>query len=170
MAQYHQLSEAGIIGERTELLRGVILEKLTKSPLHVFFVQRICAWLRSSLPTGVVVRKEEPLTLADSEPEPDVAIVLGAAENYRTAHPSSAELVIEVAISTVDLDREKAVVYAAAGVMEYWIVIPAQEVVEIYSDPAQDGYRSQRTHRIADGELRSRQIPQLAILPAAILS
>jgi Uma2 family endonuclease len=168
--QYHQLGMAGIISERTELLRGVILEKMTKSPLHVFLVQRIFEWLRGSLAAGFIVRKEEPLTLTDSEPEPDIAVVIGAADDYRAHHPASAELIVEVAIATLDLDREKANVYAAAGVPEYWIVIPAQQAVEIYSDPSPRGYQTQRTHRIGDGELRSLRLSQLAILPAAILS
>jgi hypothetical protein len=29
--QYHRLNREGIIGERTELLRGVIIERVTKS-------------------------------------------------------------------------------------------------------------------------------------------
>ena len=122
--QYHQLGAAGIISERTELLRGVILGKMTKSPLHVYLVARIVEWLRGALAAGHYVRKEEPLTLADSEPEPDAAVVQGKAEDYRAQHPTKAELVIEVAIATVDLDQEKAAVYATAGIPEYWIVIP----------------------------------------------
>jgi Uma2 family endonuclease len=169
VAQYHQLSAAGIISERTELLRGVILEKMTKSPLHVYLVQRLYEWLRGALPPGFIVRKEEPLTLADSEPEPDVAVVAGAAEDYRAQHPTSADLVVEVAIATIDLDREKASVYAAAGIAENWIVIPAQQAIEVYRDPAPSGYQSRRTHRVIDGELRSTRFAQLAICPANVL-
>lgn len=99
-----------------------------------------------------------------------MAVVVGSPADYRTRHPASAELVIEVAIASVDLDREKASIYAEAGVPEYWIVIPAQQLVEIYSDPTPQGYRHQRAHRTTDGELRPLRFPQTANLPATLLS
>lgn len=103
--QYHRLSAEGIVPERTELLRGVVIEQMTKSPLHTFLVQRLTRWMESALPAGWFVRKEEPLTLADSEPEPDIAVVIGSPEDYRTAHPATAALVVEVAIATLGIDR-----------------------------------------------------------------
>lgn len=106
--QYHRLSDEGIVPERTELLQGVVIEQMTKSPLHTFLVQRLTRWMESALPGGWLVRKEEPLTLADSEPEPDIAVVVGRPEDYRTAHPATAALVVEVAIATLGIDRAKA--------------------------------------------------------------
>jgi Uma2 family endonuclease len=138
--QYHQLSAAGIVTERTELLRGVIIERMTKSPLHTYIVQLLVKWLESAISPGVYVRQEAPLSLVDSEPEPDVAVVRGDPRRYRTEHPQTAELVIEVAVATIGLDRDKADIYAEAGVPEYWIVIPEQRVVEVYRSPAASGY------------------------------
>ncbi len=43
--QYHRLSESGIIPERTELLRGVVLEKMSKSPIHSILVIWLYKWL-----------------------------------------------------------------------------------------------------------------------------
>jgi Uma2 family endonuclease len=142
VAQYHRLSADGIVPERTELLQGVIIEQMTKSPLHTFLVQRLAGWLASAVSSGLYVRKEEPLTLADSEPEPDIAVVAGSPSDYRHVHPASATLVIEVAIATVGIDRAKADVYAAAGVEEYWIVIPESRSVEIHRLPTAVGYGS----------------------------
>ncbi|MCG8586147.1 MAG: Uma2 family endonuclease, partial [Pirellulales bacterium] len=135
--QYHRLSEAGIVPERTELLRGVIIEKMTKSPLHVYVVSRMFDWLSSAFEDdgGRHVRKEHPLTLSDSEVEPDVAVVVGSIADFRTAHPTTADFVAEVSVSSYSLDREKGAVYAAAGVPEYWIVIPEQRAIEIYTSP-----------------------------------
>jgi Uma2 family endonuclease len=145
VAQYHRLSDDGIVSERTELLQGVIIEQMTKSPLHTFLVQRLAGWLTTSLPAGWFVRKEEPLTLSDSEPEPDIAVVAGVPDDYRTAHPTTAKLVVEVAIATLGVDRAKADVYAAAGIEEYWIMIPETRSVEIYGNPSATGYGSRRT-------------------------
>ena len=61
--QYHRLGEAGIVPERTELLRGIVVEQMIKTPLHTWTVQRLVDWLRSAAPAGLHVRQEQPLTL-----------------------------------------------------------------------------------------------------------
>src|SRR5262249_59935033 len=69
-------------------------------------------------------RLHAPLALGEhSEPEPDVAVVAGAPFDYVTGHPTTAALVVEVADSSLRLDRRfKAAVYAQAGLREDWIV------------------------------------------------
>jgi len=99
VAQYHHLSAQGIVPERTELLQGVIIECMTKSPLHTFLVQRLARWLEPAVTAARFLRKEEPLTLANSEPEPDIAVVSGCPDDYRTAHPATAAFVVEVAMT-----------------------------------------------------------------------
>ncbi|MFN7813219.1 MAG: Uma2 family endonuclease [Planctomycetia bacterium] len=164
VAQYHRLSADGVVPERTELLQGIIVEQMTKSPLHTFLVRRLAAWLAEAVPPAWHVRKEEPLTLADSEPEPDLAVVTGSADDYRERHPGSARLVIEVAISTLGIDRAKAPVYAAAGVHEYWIVIPETRSVEIHREPSADGYRIQLV-RSSSGDVLELALPLATPLP-----
>lgn len=159
VAQYHRLSAAGIVPERTELLQGVIIEQMTKSPLHTFLVQRLAGWLAAALSSGRIVRKGEPLTLADSEPEPDLAVVAGTPDDYRASHPTTADLVIEVAIATLGIDRAKADVYAAAGVVEYWIVIPESRSVEVHRGPSADGYRRVQTVSAGDATLQPEAFP-----------
>jgi Uma2 family endonuclease len=154
VAQYHRLSAEGIVPERTELLQGVVIEQMTKSPLHTFLVQRLTRWIESALPAGWFVRKEEPLTLADSEPEPDIAVVAGGPEDYRTAHPATAALVVEVAIATLGIDRAKADIYAKAGIPEYWIVIPDTQTVEILRQPGPSGYGERLIVSAADATLQ----------------
>jgi Uma2 family endonuclease len=142
--QYHRLGSAGIIPQNTELLRGVIVEKMVKSPLHSWVVQLLSDWLRSGVGAGFCVRQEQPLTLADSEPEPDLAVVEGGPDDYRSIHPTTGRLVIEVAIASVEVDREKAALYAAAGVPEFWLVLPDQRAVEVYTGPSASGYTQSR--------------------------
>lgn len=142
--QYHRLGEAGIIRQPTELLRGVIVEKRVKSPEHSWLVQRLVDMLRAAPPAGWHVRQEQPLTLIDSEPEPDIAVVKGAPDDYRTDHPSTAALVVEVAIWSEGLDREKAVACAAAGVEEFWLVLPHQQAVEVFTGPTSGGFAKRR--------------------------
>ena len=140
--QYHKLCESGIIPERTELLSGIIVEKMGKSPLHTWTVQFLADWLQRSLASNQSIRVEQPLTFSDSEPEPDLAVVRGTRDDFMRTHPASAELVIEVAISTEQVDREKAAIYAAAGVSEYWLILPTKRTVVVHRHPTDGQYSS----------------------------
>lgn len=142
---YHAAGELGLIGEDVELLEGTLVKKMSKSSLHSWLVHFLFRRLDAALPAELFLRKEEPLTFAASEPEPDLAVVPSAADDYRLAHPTTAELVIEVAVSTVEVDRIKAGIYAAAGVKEYWIVLPDTRCVEVHREPGGEGYRQKFT-------------------------
>jgi Uma2 family endonuclease len=87
---------------------------------------------------GWHVRLQGPLALDDhSEPELDVAVVPGRALDYLAGHPTSAVLVVEVADSSLRLDRRfKAGLYARAALPEYWIVNLVDRVVEVHREPA----------------------------------
>ena len=99
------------------------------------------AWLGTIVNRNLHIRSEQPLTLSDSEPEPDLAVVTGDLNEYRSHHPSSANLVIEVALNSEATDRQKAEIYAAAGVQEYWIVIPSSKSISVYRSPSAGLYR-----------------------------
>jgi Uma2 family endonuclease len=138
--QYHQLGEYSATGRRTELIRGYVFDKMSKSPLHSSIGTEIYDVLFPQIPSGWWIRKEEPLTLADSEPEPDVSIVRGTRRDYEESHPRTAALVVEVAVTTLAEDRELISLYAEAGVEEYWIVIPRERKVEVYRRPIGGAY------------------------------
>lgn len=141
VADYHRLRDLGLAPVRSELLDGVIIDKMTKSPLHTLIVHRLQAALAVGLPDGFQLRKEDPLSLATSEPEPDIAIVAGSDADFREHHPHTARLVVEVAISSEELDRAKAGLYDAAGIEVYWLILPASLSCEVYSEPTGMGYR-----------------------------
>ncbi len=119
VAAYEALAEMGAVGKRAELIRGVIFEKMPKSPLHRKLARRIFLFLVALRRMGLVVFTGAPLRLTDSEPEPDVMIVRGEVEDFDAHHPTTAALVVEVAVSNAALDRENASLYAEAGVEEY---------------------------------------------------
>src|SRR3954468_23082007 len=101
--EYHRLDEYNENGRRTELIRGVVIEKMPKSPLHCTLSARLHSKISSQISDAYTIWKERPLTLADSEPEPDVSITLGDERQFLKAHPTTAELVIEVAVSNPEL-------------------------------------------------------------------
>ena len=142
--EYHRLGEYNEHSRRTELIRGIIIEKMSKSPLHSSIAKRLYDIIAAGLSKGLVVRREDPLTLADSEPEPDIAVVRGTTADFFKVHPATAELVIEVAVSSATLDRENASMYAEAGVAEYWIVLGKERQVEVYRRPQNGQYLETR--------------------------
>jgi len=139
--EYHRLDEFNENGRRTELIRGIVIEKMSKSPLHSTIVALLYRLLVARLPAGFTVRQEQPLTLADSEPEPDISVIRGGERDFVAAHPGTAELVIESAISSPALDRENASLYAEAGVKEYWIVLATPRQVEVCRRPENGRYQ-----------------------------
>lgn len=148
--EYHQLGEYNENRRRTELIRGIVIEKMSKSPLHRTITSLLYRLLLARLPKGYSVWKEEPLTCPDSEPEPDISVTRGDEHDFALAHPSTAELVVEVAVSSPTLDRENASLYAEAGVKEYWIVLGVERLVEVYRRPANGRYHEMQVFEAND--------------------
>ena len=137
---YHQLNEIGVLRNDVELLDGYLIKKMPKSPLHTFICQWLVEALRRFIPAGFVIRQEQPLTTASSEPEPDLSVVRGASTDYRERHPTTAEFAIEVAVNTEEIDLRKAALYAEAGVKEYWVVDPRTKRITVFRSPQGRGY------------------------------
>ncbi len=147
---WHQMIDKGLAPERAELIRGVIIEKTSKSFLHTKLADALVEFLRAAISGAFWVRQEAPLTLKDSEPEPDISVVEGHRSDYH-AHPTTARLVIGVSVSSLLVDREMADVYAEAGVAEYWIVNAAEHCLEVYRTPVNGSYESRQ--RITESEV-----------------
>ena len=146
VADDRALAEDRLGYECSELIRGIIVEKEIKTPLHDYLTGSIATLLQSALRPGQSVRQEKSSLLTDSVPEPDVAVVCGALADFRDRHPTEAELVVEVAVTSLAADREKAALYAEAGVGEYWIVLAEAGLVEVYRRPVAGTYRERRTY------------------------
>jgi len=160
--EYHRLGEFNEEGRRTELIRGIPIAKMCKSPLHSSIGKLLYDKLSTMLPEGYVLRREDPITLSDSEPEPDISIVRGAPSEFFQKHPTTAELVIEVVVSSPALDRLNASLYAEAAVKEYWIILGPAKKVEVYRQPEEGRYRDKREVGF-DGTLDSKIIPQISL-------
>jgi Uma2 family endonuclease len=160
--EYHRLDEYNENGKRTELIRGIAIEKMSKSPLHSTISSRLFKLILPQIPAGYTARKEEPLTLRDSEPEPDISIVRGSDADFSAAHPSTAAIAVEVAVSSLELDRELASMYAEAGVQEYWIVLASERSVEVYRRPVGGVYQD-RTTVVEPEKLSSGAVPGVAV-------
>ena len=102
------------------------------------------------------LRVQQAATLSDSVPEPDFAIVRRRGVGYKEHHPAPGDiaLVVEVADSSLDGDREdKCRIYARAGIPTYWIVNLVDQQIEVYTSPVGDpdpGYRDRANRRPGD--------------------
>ena len=83
-----------------------------------------------------------------SEPEPDVVLLRPRSDFYASGHPGPADilLIIEVAESSIDYDREVKPLYARANVHEYWLVDLNENVLHRHLSPERDGYRTVRQY------------------------
>jgi len=137
--RYDRLVEAGVFGpeDRGALLDGLLVAREPKGGRDGTAVALVRAALEKAFGRAYYVREEKPLALDEqSEPEPDVVVVPGRPRDYRDAHPSQPVLVVEVADTSLALDRlRKGGLYARAGIADYWVVNLIDEVLEVYREP-----------------------------------
>jgi Uma2 family endonuclease len=153
------MGKAGILDEDApvELLEGWLVQKMTKHRPHSRCTHLTRKALESLLPPGWYVDSQEPITLAASEPEPDVVVIRGDNADYIDRQPSAGDvpLVIEVAERSLQTDRSaKKRTYAAAGIPVYWIVNLKARQIEVYTEPAgaakRPDYRQHRDYKAED--------------------
>jgi Uma2 family endonuclease len=151
VADYHRMAEAGVLSPdaRVELLDGQVVEMNPIGSRHAGCVNRLTRMLTLAAGERATVAIQNPAILDDfSEPQPDVAVMRFRPDGYATRHPGPADvlLLIEVMVTSADLDREvKAPLYARAGVPEVWLVDLEAGAIEVRRDPAGEGYRQIRT-------------------------
>jgi Uma2 family endonuclease len=141
LAKYQQMIETGIVdkNDQVEHLEGYVVLKMPRNPAHDGTIDLGKAALWAILPPGWLLRVQQAVTLADSQPEPDFAIVRGNPRSYLVRHPGPADvgLIIEVADSSLLRDTaDKARIYARAGISCYWVIDLVARAVEVYSQPS----------------------------------
>ncbi len=167
---YRKLGEARLIPEKTELLQGLIFRKHKTTPFHRAILQRLIDRLNAVLRRDAFwLQSEQPISCGDSEPEPDVSVVRGSNEDFLDRHPDTAELAIEIAINSREMDRAKAAIYAAAGVKEYWMVDVNAQAIHIQSGPMELGYQKRMTVT-EDETAESTVVPEFRVRVAALLA
>ena len=104
--EYYRLGELGFFdGQRVELIEGQLMVHSPQNSLHADTLDEVKDVLRSLFGAGYLVRSQLPIDLGQpTEPEPDVAVVVGRRRQYRNAHPTSAVLIVEVADGSLDYD------------------------------------------------------------------
>ena len=115
------------------------------NPPHAITLELVEETLRTAFGTGWRFRSQSPLVLGqDLDPEPDFAVMAGTPRGS-SGHPTTADLVVEVADSSLDFDtNEKRLLYARAGIREYWVVDINGRRLLVYRDPQSGDYATQQ--------------------------
>lgn len=153
---YQRMGAAGIFEgkPRVELIDGEIYAMSPLTPYHNGHVDKCAEFFTVRLFGKAKIRTQGSVRTDEySEPEPDIAI-LRFSENFYSDRQATAKdilLLIEVAVNSVETDRTtKKKKYAAAGIPEYWIVIPKKGIIEVYRKPDGGAYREKNTYAKAD--------------------
>jgi Uma2 family endonuclease len=162
---YERMVASGALeGEHIELLDGLVVDVSPQSPSHAATLEALGEHFA---PSGPRLRVQSPLRIPpDCELEPDIALL--ARRPPAGEHPSTALLVVEVAITSHRLDRSrKAERYAAAGIPNYWLVDVPGRAVEACTRPGQHGY--ERCKAYGEGSIVPAPLEGVADLDVAAL-
>jgi Uma2 family endonuclease len=177
LAQYDRMIEHGVFDQgtrqRLEFVRGEIREMAPIGSRHEEVVDRLTSWSARVLPEAKIrlrVQNSVGLPELESAPEPDIAWVVQ--RDYSQARPTSADvlLIVEVAGSSLAYDiGEKADLYAAAGISDYWVVDLDNGWIEVRRDPAAGRYRTLHTYSSND-EISPLALPEAVLRPASLFA
>jgi Uma2 family endonuclease len=161
------MADAGIFGEddRVELVGGEILDVTPQGPEHRSMKDELHARLGEAYRgQDVHVLDQGPLRAGPiGVPEPDLAVVRGRARDYLDRHPEGTDaiLVVEIAKTSQERDREKAADYARGGVPVYWLLDLVARTVDVYSEPDRERGRYRRLE--SRGEAESVVLPGVGL-------
>lgn len=146
---YHLMIKSGVLNNRSvELIEGEIVAVRPESPFHRFTNDSIAEYLRELLRGRAKVFEAHPITLNNSEPEPDISIVRLPNTNYLNHHPYPEDIywAIEVSSTTLEDDlNKKKKIYAKAGINEYWVVDSKNTELIVFREQSGNDYKTKTT-------------------------
>lgn len=163
--EWHQLIDSGVLeGKSVELLEGKIIEMSPEGIPHSYTNRSVADYLRKLLVGKAVISEAHPITLDNSEPEPDIAIVRLPETIYREHHPYPEDIywLIEVSNQTLKVDLEqKSKTYARNGIAEYWVIDLVNKKLVVFTRPSNDAYI--HTRELTTGTIATQAFPDIAI-------
>jgi Uma2 family endonuclease len=165
-----RMIEAGVIreDENFELVEGEIVMMAAKGIAHERIKSALTVVISRALPDELTIGVEATLRLSDMTMlEPDIAVfpkeVFKKATTFAEIGPGEAQLVIEVAASSLAYDKElKARLYAGHGVKEFWVIDANTRSTWMHIGPSGDGWSS-ITERGPQDTLTTSALPGFSI-------
>ena len=163
--EWHELVNSGVLdGKPIELLEGNIVEMSPEGIEHSYTNQSISDYLRDLLQGKAYIRDAHPITLDNSEPEPDIAVVQLPTTIYRQHHPFPQDiyLLVEVSNKTLKKDLEqKTITYARNSIPEYWVIDLKNKKLIVHTQPRNNIYA--RVVEYSSGTVSIQAFPDLKI-------
>ena len=169
---YHRMVEAGILrGRHVELLAGEIVEMSPETPIHYTTAKRRAKYLEELLSGKADVCFNGAITLSNSEPEPDIAIVRLPESSYNDRHPAPQDIfwIVEVVKTSLKKDLDiKAVIYATAAIQEYWVIDLSTKQMIVLRNPQDGKYLEE--HTIGEGMITPLAFADVSVSVKRLLS
>jgi Uma2 family endonuclease len=127
-------------GRKILLLDGEVLVMPPPSPLASIAHSLVEEWLRTAFPaSNSWVRVQLGMFFGiNTDPVPDLAVVEGPSRTH-SRHPRTALLIVEIADTSLAMDLgDKASLYAAAGIADYWVIDVNDRRLHLHRDPQPD--------------------------------
>lgn len=144
VSEFHKIcGDPAFENKRLILIEGDILEMPAPNPPHDAALGLVESALRMAFGPLHWIRGQMALVMGlSTDPLPDVAVVPGSPRDYSSQQPQTALLVVEVAESSLTYDvGEKANVYAAGGIQDYWVLDLVHRQLIVFREPAADALR-----------------------------
>ena len=164
ISDWHELVDSGVLAQhRVELLEGEIVETSPEDPMHSSTNHSVVEYFRELLGRAVI-REAHPITLDNSEPEPDIAVVRSPYTNYFVRHPYAEDIywLVEISNKTLKLDLErKLATYARNGIIEYWVIDLVNKKLVVHTQPVGNSYT--QVQNLTTGNISPQAFRDLAI-------
>ncbi len=162
---YHSLIETGILeGKPVELLEGELITMSPEGIPHSYTNDSVAEYLRNKFKGIAKIKESHPITLDNSEPEPDIAVVSLPETIYRNHHPYPQDIywLIEIANSSLEKDlKEKKRIYARNQIAEYWIIDLQNNQLRVFTNPQNSEYKESK--KLTNGLINPLAFPNIAI-------
>ncbi|MGK7953531.1 MAG: Uma2 family endonuclease [Xenococcaceae cyanobacterium] len=165
IAKWHELVETGVLEDQpVELLEGEIIQMSPEGVPHTYTNRCFADYLREMLKGLAYISENHPITLDNSEPEPDIAIVRLPATIYREHHPYAEDIywLIEISKNTLTIDlTTKANLYARNGIPEYWVIDLVNRRLIVHTQPQSTHYDQLVEYNV--GVVSTQAFPEIKI-------
>ncbi len=141
-----RLRELDFLPEKYELIEGVVIDRMGQTSRHATL---ICALLCVLAPPFGIerVRIQCPICILGelglyNEPVPDASVTQKTYHSYND-NPTPADLLLVAEVSDRTLRSDlttKALLYAKAGIPEYWVVDIKKSLLLVHRSPTTEGY------------------------------
>jgi Uma2 family endonuclease len=165
--EYFRMAELEILpsNSRTELRDGQIFEMSPSNPPHDGTIEGLTPLFVSLYSEVAGIRIQLSLAIPDRNARlPDVAIVRRREASRTKSHPEPHDvyLIVEVSDSTIKPDMEgKALIYAKAGIKEYWIIDIQSDRLIVHRKPTSSGYTDVKPR--SSGQIAALEFPHIKI-------